>query len=108
MSPSTPPLAEHGTLDSVGEESKHVDSSEQSTVDGVEKSGFPEDDATATNEKAVDEPQEPAEHPGGIELAFIMLALVLAIFLFSLDQVSSTAPISSQSRLLPMENTTMS
>jgi hypothetical protein len=74
-----------------------VESNEQSTkasstINGVEKSEFPEDDGTVTEEKAVDEPQGSDDHPGGLELLAVMVALVLSIFLFSLDQVSSVAP----------------
>ncbi|KAL1801711.1 hypothetical protein ACET3X_002053 [Alternaria dauci] len=50
-----------------------------------------EDDGAATEEKAVDEPPAPAPappmaYPKGIEVLFIMLALILSITLISLDQ----------------------
>ena len=124
MSPSTPPppLAEDGKLEAIGEkthqvepekEKQTVESNETSTVasstlSGVEKPEFPEDDSPATKEKAVGEPQEPVGYPKGVEVLFIMLALVLSITLISLDQVSSTATSFSQSRLLPMHHTPVS
>lgn len=45
---------------------------------------------TATEEKGMDETEKPVGYPKGIELVFIILALVLSISLMSLDQVSST------------------
>ncbi|OHX00771.1 major facilitator superfamily transporter [Colletotrichum incanum] len=58
-----------------------------SPVNGVEKPGILEDDGSATEEKAVDTPQPPpVSYPKGIEVLFIMLALVLSITLVSLDQ----------------------
>lgn len=120
MSPSTPPppLLEDGKLEAIGEKPNQVETENErhtvesdemfttasSTVNGVEKPEFPEDDSSATKEKAVDEPQEPVAYPKGVEVLFIMLALVLSIALISLDQVSSTAPSFSQSRLLPMHH----
>ncbi|KAH8711974.1 major facilitator superfamily domain-containing protein [Phaeosphaeriaceae sp. PMI808] len=82
MSRSTPPppFPEDGKLSS---ESSAVASS---TVNGVEKPEIPEDDGPVTEEKGVDEPQKPVEYPKGIEMFFIMLALVLSITLCSLDQ----------------------
>jgi hypothetical protein len=80
-----------------------------STVNGVEKPESPEDDSSATEEKAVDAPQPPpVSYPKGIEVLFIMLALVLSITLVSLDQVSFTAPNFLQSRLLPVHHTSVS
>lgn len=121
MSPSTPPphLAEDGKLEAIGEktyqvepekEKQTVESNEpsivaSSTTNGVEKPEIPEDDGPAIEEKGVDEPQKPVEYPKGVEMFFIMLALVLSITLCSLDQVSSTAPSFSQSRLLPIHHT---
>lgn len=75
-----------------------------STANDVEKPEIPEVDVPATKEKAMDEPQKPVEYPKGVEMFCIMLALVLSITLCSLDQVSSTAPSFSQSRLLPMHH----
>ncbi|KAK9416794.1 putative MFS general substrate transporter [Seiridium unicorne] len=102
MSPSTPPppLPEDGKLEAIGEkthqvepekEKQAVESNESSTmtsstVNGVEKPEFPEGHDPATKETAVDEPQPPVEYPKGIEVLFIMLALVLSITLISLDQ----------------------
>jgi hypothetical protein len=122
MSQSTPPfpLLEDGKLESLGDETHHVESDREkqsvgsnepstmasSTVNGVEKPEFPENDSPATEEKAVDEPQPlPVEYPKGIEMFFIMLALVLVITLLSLDQVSPTAPILSHSCRLLMHHT---
>lgn len=111
-----PPLPENGKLDTIGVEAHQVELENEkqtvesnepstvasSTVDGVENAEFPENNNPANKGKAVD---EPVEYPKGVEVFFIMLALVLSITLCSLDQVSSTAPISSQSRLLPMRHT---
>lgn len=121
MSPSTPPphLREDGKLEAIGEttyqvepekEKQTVESNEpsivaSSTANGVEKPEIPEDDGPATKEKGVNESQKPVEYPKGVEMFFIMLALVLSITLCSLDQVSSTAPSFSQSRCLPMHHT---
>ena len=117
MSPSTlpPPLPEdgngNGNLEAIGEkthqvepekEKQTVESNEPSIVASSTVNGV--DDGPATEEKAVDEPPKPVmEYPKGIEALFIMVALVLSITLISLDQVSSTAPSFSQSRLLPMQ-----
>lgn len=110
MSPSTPPLPlpeddKHEAMEKKTcqvepeKEKKAVESNEPSIVassiaNGVEKPEISEDgdDGPATEEKGVDEPQNPVEYPRGIEMFFIMLALVLSITLCSLDQVSSTAP----------------
>ena len=50
------------------------------------------DDATVRDEKDVevaDEPTEPdAEYPSGFKMLFIVVALVLSVFLLSLDMVS--------------------
>jgi len=122
LSKLPPPLPEDGKLEAIGEtmhrvepekEKQTVESNEpstvaSSTVNGVEKSEFPEDDGPATEEQAVDELQEPVEYPNGVEVLFIMLALVLSITLISLDQVSSTTPSFSQSRLLPTHYTPVS
>ena len=115
-------MPEDGKLEAIGEtmhrvepekEKQTVESNEpstvaSSTVNGVEKPEFPEDDGPATEEQAVDELQEPVEYPNGVEVLFIMLALVLSITLISLDQVSSTTPSFSQSRLLPTHYTPVS
>ncbi|GKT45902.1 putative efflux pump gsfJ [Colletotrichum spaethianum] len=59
-----------------------------SPVNGIEKPKSPEEDGTATEEKAEDAPQPPpVSYPKGIEAFFIMLALILSITL-----VSSPAP----------------
>jgi MFS transporter, DHA2 family, glioxin efflux transporter len=122
MSRSTPPppLPNDSKLEANKDKAHHVKSVKEkqstgsnepfttasSTANGVEKPEFLEDDGLATGEKAVDEPQSPpVEYPKGIEMFFIMLALVLSITLCSLDQVSSTAPNFLQNRLLPMHHT---
>jgi hypothetical protein len=107
-STSSPPLLEDGKLESLGDETHHVESDREkqsvgsnepstmasSTANGVEKPEFPEDDSPAVEEKAVDEPQPPpVEYPRGIEMFFIMLALVLVITLISLDQVCFPAQL---------------
>lgn len=43
-----------------------------------------------TEEKVKEQPAKAVEYPKGLELFFIMLALVLSITLCALDQVSST------------------
>ena len=121
MSQSTPPppLPEDGKLEAIGDKKYQVESEKEkqivesnepsivasSTANGVEKRDILEDDGLATKEKGVDEAQKPVEYPKGVEMFFIMLALVLSITLCSLDQVSSTAPSFSHSRLLPMHHT---
>jgi hypothetical protein len=109
MSRSTPPhpLPENGKLEGTREKTyqvrpekeKHTDveSNEPSVVassiaNGVEKLHIPEGDGPSTAEKGVEEPQNAVEYPKGLEMFFIMLALVLSITLCSLDQVSPTAP----------------
>lgn len=83
--------------------------SPSSIVGPAEKPEIPEDEDSATEEKGVDAPQPPpVSYPKGIEMLFIMLALVLSITLISLDQVSSTAPSLSHSRLLPIHHTPLS
>jgi hypothetical protein len=62
-----------------------------STASGVEKPETPEDDGSATEEKAVEGPAKPLEYPKGLQMFFIMLAFVLTITLCALDQVTSTA-----------------
>lgn len=67
------------------------------------------DDDPGTEEKPVEAPQPPAmTYPKGIEVLFIMLALVLSITLISIDQVSPPASSFSQSRLLPIYHTPVS
>ena len=120
MSRSTPPpfFPEDSKLEAMEEkphqvepeEKQTVDSNEPSTVasstaNSVEKPETLEDDGPTTKEKGVDEPQKPIEYPKGVEMFFIMLALVLSITLCSLDQVSPTAPSFSQTHLLPMHHT---
>lgn len=120
MSQSTPPphLPEDGELEAIGEktyqvkpekEKQTVESNEpsiaaSSTANGVEKPEISED-GSATKAKGVDELQKPVEYPKGLEMFFIMLALVLSITLCSLDQVSSTTPSFRRIALLQMHHT---
>ncbi|KAF2763054.1 MFS general substrate transporter [Pseudovirgaria hyperparasitica] len=98
MSPSTPPprLPEDRTLADMGDNTHQVDpekekpnemsSSASSTDNGVPRSDAPEADGATTEEKPVAEPPKPMTYPKGIEVLFIMLALILSITLISLDQ----------------------
>lgn len=63
-----------------------------STANGIETPDIRDEDANRDEEKAAIEAEKPLEYPKGLEMFFIMLALVLSITLCSLDQVSSTAP----------------
>jgi thiol:disulfide interchange protein len=63
-------------------------------VETEKKDVIVEDSGTATDEEAAVAPsalQDSGDHTTGVKLVFILIALVLSIFLFSLDQVSSTA-----------------
>lgn len=53
-----------------------------SPVGGAEKPGCCEDNVFVAEQKDVDEPQSPVEYPKGVDMFFIMLALVLSIVLF--------------------------
>ncbi|KAG7409004.1 putative efflux pump gsfJ [Fusarium oxysporum f. sp. rapae] len=57
-----------------------------STANGIETPEVREVDANKDQEKAVIEAEKPVEYPKGLEMFFIMLALVLSITLCSLDQ----------------------
>jgi hypothetical protein len=105
MSPSTlpSPLPEdgngNGNLEAMGEKTHQVEPEKEkqaveSSTSSTMASSVNVDDGPATEEeKAVGEPPESImEYPKGIEVLFIMTALVLSITLCSLDQVSSTAP----------------
>lgn len=63
-----------------------------STANDIETPEMRDEDANRDDEKAATEAEKPVEYPKGLEMFFIMLALVLSITLCSLDQVSSTAP----------------
>jgi MFS transporter, DHA2 family, glioxin efflux transporter len=72
-----------------------------STANDTEK---PEDDGendTGIEKAKVDQPSKTVEYPKGLEMFFIMLALVLSITLCSMDQVSFLSSMLSLSRLLP-------
>ncbi|KAF5556293.1 HC-toxin efflux carrier TOXA [Fusarium napiforme] len=57
-----------------------------STANGIETPGICDEDANRDEEKVVMEAEKPIEYPKGLEMFFIMLALVLSITLCSLDQ----------------------
>ncbi|KAF5639446.1 major facilitator (MFS1) transporter [Fusarium tjaetaba] len=57
-----------------------------STANGIETPEILDEDANPDEEKAVIEAEKPVEYPKGLEMFFIMLALVLSITLCSLDQ----------------------
>ncbi|KAH7217146.1 major facilitator superfamily domain-containing protein [Fusarium oxysporum] len=57
-----------------------------STANGTDAPDFNEGDANKDQEKGVSEAEKPIEYPKGLEMFFIMLALVLSITLCSLDQ----------------------
>ena len=110
MSPSEAPWPENDKLQMNGRETHHVEPDKEkktvepneqstatsSTVNDLDNTEFPREDGSDTKEGAVHELQEPVKRSSGIEFFLIILALVLAIFLFSWDQVSSTAPSISQ------------
>jgi hypothetical protein len=113
MAGSTPPSTSpsNGKLESTGEKQLHgehgkekpgIASTEPSTetssvLNGVdEKPDHLQDEGPATpDEEAVGEeeaPQDTPSYPKGMEVFFIMLALVLSIMLVSLDQVRLHPP----------------
>ncbi|RYC89409.1 putative efflux pump gsfJ [Fusarium oxysporum f. sp. narcissi] len=57
-----------------------------STANGTDAPDVNEGDANKDQEKGVSEAEKPIEYPKGLEMFFIMLALVLSITLCSLDQ----------------------
>ncbi|KAG4253717.1 hypothetical protein FPRO03_07677 [Fusarium proliferatum] len=57
-----------------------------STANGIETPDIRDEDANRDEEKAAIEAEKPLEYPKGLEMFFIMLALVLSITLCSLDQ----------------------
>ncbi|EXA36520.1 hypothetical protein FOQG_11247 [Fusarium oxysporum f. sp. raphani 54005] len=57
-----------------------------STANGTDAPDFNEGDANKDQEEGVSEAEKPIEYPKGLEMFFIMLALVLSITLCSLDQ----------------------
>ncbi|KAI9685156.1 MAG: hypothetical protein M1822_004743 [Bathelium mastoideum] len=86
LSTTPPPLLEDGKLEAMGGEPHEVEPEKEkqttvasSTVNGVEKPEILEDDA-------VDKPQETLIYPKGVEVLFIMLALMLSTTLISWDQ----------------------
>ena len=101
-SPSSPEDGKHVVI---GEKTNQVES--DSGRQNVESND--EDDGPGTEEKPVEAPQPSAmTYLKGIEVLFIMLALVLSITLVSIDQVSPLAPSLFQSRLLPIYHTPVS
>ncbi|KAI1044918.1 hypothetical protein LB505_014380 [Fusarium chuoi] len=57
-----------------------------STANDIETPEMRDEDANRDDEKAATEAEKPVEYPKGLEMFFIMLALVLSITLCSLDQ----------------------
>jgi hypothetical protein len=108
MAQSTPPstLPPDGKLEANGEKTQYaeherekptVESTEPftespSTSHGAENPASSKDALPVPEEKAVDPPQDTPTYPKGMEVFFIMLALVLSITLVSLDQVRSYLP----------------
>ena len=106
MSQAAAPLPEadntqtgcNGTIHLASENEKHnVESNSQSTrasstaVVETKKNAVLSTEADFATDKeaeaAGDTPSSPGDYPGGLKLASIVAALVLSIFLFSLDQV---------------------
>lgn len=106
MSPSTTPLPEgdrtepsrgatHYFEPEKGKQNvefKEHSTRTSSTVEvDIEKKEVPaEDRGIATDEEAAiaaSAPKDSGDYPSGVKLAFIVVALVLSVFLFSLDQV---------------------
>jgi len=73
-------------------QSSELSGEASSTAEDTEKQEILEDDGDSKEEKGKDELQPPVEYPHGIEMFFIMLALVLSIVLCSIDQVSFPTP----------------
>ncbi|CVK97620.1 related to major facilitator (MFS1) transporter [Fusarium mangiferae] len=61
-----------------------------STANDIETPEMRDEHTNRDDEKAATEAEKPVEYPRGLEMFFIMLALVLSITLCSLDQASST------------------
>lgn len=89
MDPSTTQLA--------GADKENAQYTEQSTTapstikeETEKREGFVQDSNTSTDEKeqGVSALQDPGDRPTGPRLAFVLIALILSVFLFSLDQVS--------------------
>jgi MFS transporter, DHA2 family, glioxin efflux transporter len=64
-----------------------------STANDIETPEVRHADTNNDQEKGMNEAEKPVEYPKGLEMFFIMLALVLSITLCSLDQVSSTVSL---------------
>jgi hypothetical protein len=91
-------------------EKQTVESNGQSTVasstaNGIDQLEVTGDDSSATGEKAPEEPVKAVEYPKGLQMFFIMLALVLSITLCAMDQVRLAAASSSQTCFMPMYHT---
>lgn len=121
MSPSTTPLSPVDRREASQEpapylepekDKQNIEFNEQSTrtsstVDAETevKKLRAEDVGTTTDEEAVvaaSVPQNSGNYPSGVKLAFIVVALVLSVFLFSLDQVGLPVeylPIDTTARL---------
>jgi len=87
MSPSTPSHDLKSKKDKLDAEFNEQSTATSSTVEvETEKKR----DTGTDEEVAVAEsvPQDSGDYPSGLKLTFIVVALVLSVFLFSLDQVS--------------------
>ncbi len=123
MSPSTTPLPEADKPEASREATPHlepekdkqnVEFNDQPTrtsltvkAETEKKEVLAEDGGTPTDEEAAvaaSAPQDSADYPSGVKLAFIVVALVLSVFLFSLDQVS--LPLEVLARSCPAKHTT--
>ena len=122
MSQSTAPLPEANKLEAGRQAMPYLDSEkekqnaefdDQSTrapstfeAETDKKDVLAEDSGTSTDEKAAagaSAAQDTGDYPSGLKLASIVAALVLSVFLFSLDQVSG--PFQVLARLCPANHT---
>lgn len=97
--------------EAIGQESRQVNSEKEMLASESDKqetlaslTSKEENDVPCTEEKAVEEPPKPAmEYPKGVEVFFIMAALIFSITLISLDQVrfpnSSKPPLGNKDTL---------
>ncbi len=93
-----PPSLEDGKLEAKGEKlrSHEPSTGTSSPVNGaLENLELSEDHAPTTEEKSAETPAPPPmTYPKGIQLMGIMVSLVLAIGMMSLDTASSASPTS--------------
>lgn len=113
MSQSTNPLSEAARLEATREATSYLEPEKDnqnvepndksletsSTVEiETEKKGATAEEAVAASST----PQASGDYPTGIKLVCILLALVLSVFLFSLDQVSYIVRCTRRGRVLPL------